>query len=457
MSGITGVTIGSLRLKNPLIAGAAEHLIEETGVRAALAAGASVVVMKSTNEVEAAKAQLDAAEYAVFDETWRRREWNASAPPSAFIACRSGLYPGSFDSWLESVSRLDREAAKSDAYVAASLILGDLDHAIKMARQVQEAGLRLLELNIGTPYASQAAKGAVATELLPERVSSIVGAIRATVSMPLWVKITGQSERVPELARAAFAAGADSVVMAGRLLGLIPDLDTMRPVLGTTLGVGGYWNLPLTCHWLALSRAAVGRDRPLIATNGIQNGLDIARVMLAGASAAEISSPVMLRGFGLIERSLEEFKDYLNRKEIVAQDLIGRAADARKSFAEMPPLQGNWRNYVPPDAKDLREMRAIELDASGWHTVNDFINALKAAIGAPEWHGSNVAAFIDSMIAGGVNALEPPYVIKLVNSGNLKHEVVAFIRDLASAIEETRARRLARTGEDVAVSLEFKN
>jgi Barstar (barnase inhibitor) len=159
----------------------------------------------------------------------------------------------------------------------------------------------------------------------------------------------------------------------------------------------------------------------------------------------------------LIERSLEEFKDYLNRKEIVAQDLIGRAADARKSFAEMPPLQGNWRNYVPPDAKDLREMRAIELDASGWHTVNDFINVLKAAIGAPEWHGSNVAAFIDSMIAGGVNALEPPYVIKLVNSGNLKHEVVAFIRDLASAIEETRARRLARTGEDVAVSLEFKN
>src|SRR5271163_4134037 len=347
MPGELDINVGALRLKNPLIAGAAEHLIEEAGVLRALSAGASVVAMKSTNEVEAAKGQIDAAEYAVFDETWQRREWNASAPASAFIACRSGLYPGSFDQWLESVSRLDREAAKSDAYVAASLILGDLDHARRMAQQVQEAGLRLLELNIGTPYASQAAKGAVATELLPERVAAIVGTIRATVSMPLWVKITGQSERVPELARAAFEAGADSVVMAGRLLGLIPDLDTMKPVLGTTLGVGGYWNLPLTCHWLALSRAAVGRDRPLIATNGIQNGLDIARAMLAGASAAEISSPVMLRGFGLIERSLEEFKDYLSAKNIDAQDLIGRAADARKSFAEMPRLDGNWRHYVP--------------------------------------------------------------------------------------------------------------
>src|ERR1700733_1941561 len=325
MASELGVTIGALRLKNPLIAGAAEHLIEEDGVRAALAAGASVVVMKSTNEVEAAKAQLDAAEYAVFDETWRRREWSASAPASAFIACRSGLYPGSFDSWLESLARLDREAAKSDAYVAASLILGDLDHAKRMAQQVQEAGGRLLELNIGTPYASQAAKGAVATELLPERVAAIVGAIRAAVSMPLWVKITGQSERVPELARAAFEAGADSVVMAGRLLGLIPDLDTMAPHLGTTLGVGGYWNLPLTCHWLGLSRAAVGRDRPLIPTHGITNGLAIARVMRAGASAAEMSSPVMLRGFELIERSLAALKDSVNATDIVAQGLIGRA------------------------------------------------------------------------------------------------------------------------------------
>lgn len=350
MAGDLAVTVGALRLKNPLIAGAAEHLIEEAGVRAALRAGAAVVVMKSTNEVEAAKAQLQAAEYAVFDETWQRREWNASAPRAAFIACRSGLYPGSFDQWLESVSRLDREAQKSDAYVAASLILGDLDRAVDMARQVEAAGLRLLELNIGTPYASQAAKGAVATELLPERVSAIVSAVRGAVSIPLWVKITGQSERVPELARAAFASGADSVVMAGRLLGLIPDLDTMRPVLDTTLGVGGYWNLPLTCHWLSLSRAAVGRERPLIATNGIQNGLDIARVMLAGASAAEISSPVMLRGFELIERSLAELKNYLNAKTIDAKDLIGRAADARKTFAEMPSLKGNWRNYVPKDA-----------------------------------------------------------------------------------------------------------
>ena len=116
MAGILGVSIGALRLKNPLIAGAAEHLIEEAGVRAALDAGAAVVVMKSTNEVEAAKTQLEAAEYAVFDETWTRQEWNTSAPASAFIACRSGLYPGSFDQWLESVSQAEFTALRFDEF-----------------------------------------------------------------------------------------------------------------------------------------------------------------------------------------------------------------------------------------------------------------------------------------------------------------------------------------------------
>jgi len=32
-----------------------------------------------------------------------------------------------------------------------------------------------------------------------------------------------------------------------------------------------------------------------------------------------------------------------------------RAADARKTFAEMPPLQGNWRNYVPPDSLNSKD------------------------------------------------------------------------------------------------------
>jgi len=341
--------VGRTRLKNPVIAGAAEHLIDADGVKRALRAGAAAVVAKSTNESQAARDQLQQAEYMVLDEDWRPVPWGRSAPKTAFVACRSGLTPQSFDQWLEQTAGLDHEARSYDAFVVGSLILSDLDRAVTMAKQIQSAGIRILELNIGTPYASQSAKGAVSTELLPARIREIVGTIRAAVSIPLWVKITGQSERVPDLAQAAFDAGADAVVMAGRLLGLIPDIDTFGPMLGTTLGVGGPWNLPLTCHWLAMSRHRLGPQKSLIATNGAQTGLDVVRMMLAGASAVEMSSQVMLRGFSVLSDAIAEIGSYTAKKNVGAVELIGRAADTRKSFSEMKVLSDNWRRYLPQD------------------------------------------------------------------------------------------------------------
>lgn len=340
------VTLGALTLKNPLIAGSAEHLIDADGIRRALTAGTAVVVVKSINESAAAKDQLQRAEYIALDHNWQPVPWGAAAPRDTTIACRSGLTPLPFDAWLEQTAALDREARSHDAYVAASLILSDLDTMISMARQVEQAGIRILEANIGTPYASQAAKGAVSTELDPARITKIVASLRAAVTLPLWVKITGQSERVPELAAAAKAAGADAVVMAGRSLGLIPDIETGAPMLGTSLGIGGYWNLPLTCHWLALSRSALGPAFPLIGTNGAQSGHDIVRMMLAGAHAVQMSSAVMMRGTSVLSDALAEFAAYLTAKNVDAPALIGRAADARQTFAAMPPRPDNWKNYV---------------------------------------------------------------------------------------------------------------
>jgi dihydroorotate dehydrogenase len=339
--------VGPVTLKNPVIAGSAEHLIDAEGVRRALAAGAGAVVVKSVNESSAARDQLQRAEYMVLDEAWRPVPWGPQAPACATIACRSGLTPQPFDAWLEQTVTLDREARARDAYAVASVIVAELAAAVDMARRIEQAGLRVLELNIGTPYASVAAKGAVSTELEPDRVRGIVTAVRRAIKIPLWVKLTGQSERVPDLAASAFDAGADSVVMAGRLLGLVPDLDSFEPMLGTTLGVGGYWNLPLTCHWLALTRAKLGPARTLIATNGAQSGHDVARMMLAGASAVEISSPVMLRGFGVLSDAVAQLEEFLRRKGVRAADLVGVAADRRRTFADMQLRQNNWRNYIP--------------------------------------------------------------------------------------------------------------
>src|SRR5690606_29398357 len=139
------------------------------------------------------------AEYAVFDEQWRSVPWGPNAPAGATIDCRSGLVRIAFDQRLEDAVALDREAKRQDAYAIPSIIVADLDRAVEMARRVEQAGLRALELNIGTPYATEARKGAVTTEFNPDRATAMVAAVAGAVSIPVWVKLTGQSERVPDL------------------------------------------------------------------------------------------------------------------------------------------------------------------------------------------------------------------------------------------------------------------
>ncbi|WP_436216152.1 barstar family protein [Bradyrhizobium sp. LjRoot220] len=46
-------------------------------------------------------------------------------------------------------------------------------------------------------------------------------------------------------------------------------------------------------------------------------------------------------------------------------------------------------------------MQIIELNAENWRTWRDLYDALLTALGAPEGHGRNLNALIDSMVWGG--------------------------------------------------------
>jgi dihydroorotate dehydrogenase len=346
----TTVSLGAIDLKSPLICGSGEHLMYPQGIRRALAAGAAAVVSKSTNESEAARRQLDRTDYVLLDSEWRRLPWDFSPPSDANLLCRSGLAQQPFDAWLAMVAGLDREAKTHDAYVIASLVLADLDRCVEMARAVEHAGLRVLELNIGAPHGNEAAPGAIVLERDSARVRAIVARVRAAVRLPLWIKLTGQSEDVAALALAAKEAGADAVTVMGRFIAFLPDIESLAPTLGTNAAFGGPWALPLACHWLAQSRKKTGPDFPLIGTNGARTGHDLVRFLLAGASAVQVTSAVFTGGFDVITRMGEDFSRYLDRKQLSARDLIGRAADQIGTYAQQESRPEYWRQFVVPAA-----------------------------------------------------------------------------------------------------------
>src|SRR3954452_16832592 len=235
---------------------------------------------------------------------------------------------------MTTLAEADDYARERGSWVAASVIPADPDALPELARDVQRSGLRWLELNLSAPHIGEAAPGAIERPNDPGRIAELVEHVRAAVSIPLSVKLTAEQHDVVASAAAARAAGADVLVMMGRHMGFLPDPETRRPVLGSFGGYSGPWGLPLSLRWVAKTRLALGREVPLVGTNGARDGLDVARFLLAGASAVQVASSVISEGFGAITRMSEELAAYLERQGVNARDVVGEAADSSISYEE---------------------------------------------------------------------------------------------------------------------------
>jgi dihydroorotate dehydrogenase len=327
------VELAGLRLKNPAICGSGEATASGPALCELVDAGPAAVVAKSANESDAARAQLASAEYAALDP-----EWGEAADPAARGASllnRSGLVDAPFEEWVATLAAADAYAAEHDAYVIASLIVADLERAAGMAADLEAAGLRALELNIGAPHGREAEPGAIETVHEAERAAAVVARVRAAVRLPLLVKLTADGVDVLATADAARAAGADALVIAGRHLGFLPDPETRRPVLGTYGAVGGGWALPLSLRWVAKARERLGPDVPLVATNGVRSGADVVRCLLAGARAAEAYTVVHHGGAEALARLVAGVERHaLDHDVDRIADLVGEAADHTLTYAQ---------------------------------------------------------------------------------------------------------------------------
>ena len=102
-----------------------------------------------------------------------------------------------------------------------------------------------------------------------------------------------------------------------------------------------------------------------------------------------------------------------------------------------------------------RSITLVKLHADNWYTLADFYCDLLIAIGAPAEHGRNINALVDSMVWGGMNKLEAPYVVQVHGSPTLPLDVLHHVELASQALAEGRAEFRARHGKDVEVSIEL--
>jgi dihydroorotate dehydrogenase (NAD+) catalytic subunit len=116
-----------------------------------------------------------------------------------------------------------------------------------------------------------------------------------TAGLPVWAKLSPNTDRIVEIAGRAAEAGADAVTVGNTLLGLAMDPRTGRPALG---GIGGGLSGPaiapvaLRAVW-DVRRAH--RDLPIVGVGGISSGRAVVEMMSAGASAVQVGTAVFAR------------------------------------------------------------------------------------------------------------------------------------------------------------------
>lgn len=92
-------------------------------------------------------------------------------------------------------------------------------------------------------------------------------------------------------------------------------------------------------------------------------------------------------------------------------------------------------------------MKVVKLNAFRWASAQDFYAALLSGLGAPDWHGRNVNALVDSMIYGDINALEQPFrvIVRGLDGANRKaREELRYAID--ALVSEGARCRLGRDG-----------
>ena len=143
-----------------------------------------------------------------------------------------------------------------------------------------------VEINISCPNVKQ---GGMSWGTTAAGCESVVSACRRAWDRTMIVKLTPNVTDITEIARAAEAAGADSVSLVNTFLGMAIDVERRRPYLSSiTGGLSGAAIRPIAVRMVWQVAQAV--KVPVIGLGGIMNGRDAVEFLLAGATAVQIGT-----------------------------------------------------------------------------------------------------------------------------------------------------------------------
>src|SRR6476661_3837186 len=184
-----------------------------------------------------------------------------------------------------------------------------LDEYAEVSRILSDAeGVAAIELNISCPNIKE---GGIQFGCSLRGTHDVVKAVRKVTRLPLIPKLTPNVTDVASFAREAEEAGADAVSLVNTFLAMAIDVETRRPKISN--GMGG------------LSGPAIRPivKIPVIGMGGIASARDALEFVIAGANAVQIGTANFVDPF-IWTKLLDGINDYMERHRIARlADLIG--------------------------------------------------------------------------------------------------------------------------------------
>ena len=174
--------------------------------------------------------------------------------------------------------------------VVVSIAGESVDEYAVLARKLRSIqGLKGIEVNISCPNVEN--RGLVFA-CSPVTAKSAIEAVRRNIGgeLPIFAKLTPDVTSIVEIAESVVEAGANGVALINTVLGMVIDIDSMRPKLaGKTGGLSGPAIRPVAVRAIFQVREAFP-SLPIIGMGGVQTGRDALELVLAGASAISVGT-----------------------------------------------------------------------------------------------------------------------------------------------------------------------
>ncbi len=159
-----------------------------------------------------------------------------------------------------------------------------------LARRIRSvSGISAVEVNISCPNVEN--RGLVFA-CDPDASRRVVDGVRKTIGgeLPIIVKLSPDVTNLPEIAAGVVDVGADALALINTVLGMVINLDTMRPHLGgKTGGLSGPAIRPVAVRAIYQVHAALPKV-PILGMGGVSSGRDALELILAGASGVSIGT-----------------------------------------------------------------------------------------------------------------------------------------------------------------------